>query len=83
MALLGKKRTGFCPKCGSLIDLKHDAYCMRCGYQLHKRKKGKKLSLIKIIIIILIILAAIAAVRYYQGKPLLPDLSIFKNISGK
>lgn len=74
---------GFCPRCGSAIDLKHDAYCMRCGYQLHKRKKGKRLGIFKVLIIILIILAVIATVRYFQGKPIIPDFSILKNASGK
>ena len=82
MALLRKKSAGCCPKCGNPIDLEHQAYCLRWGNQLQKRKKGKRLGLIKIIIIILIILASIAAVRYFLGKPILPDFSILKNASG-
>ena len=83
MAIFRKKKGGFCPQCGNQVDFKHDHYCMKCGYALPVRKKGRKLGLIKIILIILIILAGIVAIRAYQGKPLIPDFSLLRNLSGK
>ena len=83
MELFGKKRLGYCSRCGNPVDLKKDVYCMRCGIQLQKIRKGKKLGLFKIIVILLVILAVFGAVRYYQGKTIIPDLSFFGNFTLK
>lgn len=81
MGIFKKKSKGFCPKCGNPVDLVHDVFCMRCGYQIQKRKQKKKGSLFKIIIIILIIIAAFVGIRIYLGKPPIPDLSVLKNLT--
>ncbi len=82
MAFLKKKRQGFCPQCGSPFH-PEDLYCMKCGHYLKKRKKGKKMGITALVIIILIFLALFIGIRIFQGKPPLPDLGIFKNLTGK
>lgn len=80
MAKKGKKGTKFCPKCGAELK-EDDTFCTSCGYNFEQRKK-KKFNIKMIIAVIILFIIAFLAIRYFQGKPIIPNIGFFKNMTG-
>lgn len=72
-----KKGEGFCPKCGSVIDLRNDVFCMSCGYRFRKQKKKKARWWLVILLIIIIYII----IRLIMKKPIIPDLGFVRNLT--